>query len=127
MKYVVIALMLFCSCKKTEEKPEGIPGGKGGSFNIAIFPQQGHAGITGKVFIKYGTKTIPSSYAEYDDSSATMIEPRFGPHVHHFGMKAGFYAISAYGYRNNVFLKNDTIIEIKNNQGPSTDYILQLR
>ncbi len=128
MKYLAIVLLLVCACKKKKaEETPGIPGGKGGSYNISIFPQQGQAGVTGKVFIKYGTKTVPSSYSGYSDSSATMVEPGFGPHAHFFALKAGFYAIAAYGTRNGHFLKNDTLLEIKEGQKPSVDYILQLR
>jgi hypothetical protein len=130
MKYLVWAMLLIFACKKAPEKPAdnpGIPGGKGGNKHIAVFPLQGTTGITGKVFIRYGTKTAPSSFSQYDDSSATMIEPGFGPHAHFLSLKPGFYAIGAYGYKGSVYLHADTLIEIRDTQPQSVDYKLQLK
>jgi hypothetical protein len=130
IKYFALALVLICSCKKKEDTPtetsSGIPGGKGGKFHIAVFPMQGSAGLSGKVFIKYGVKTLPSSFNQYDDSSATMTEPGFGPHAHFLSLKPGFYAIGAYANKSRA-LKNDTLIEVRDTQAPSVDVSLQLR
>lgn len=131
MKYPVIILLILCACKKTHDPvPQAAPviaGGKGGTHHIAVFPVQGKSGISGKVFIKYGTKSLPASLSQYDDSSATMTEPGFGPHAHFLSLKPGFYAIAAYGYKSNVRLSNDTLIEIRDTQPPSVDYQLQMR
>lgn len=107
--------------------PVVIPGGKGGNKNIAIFPVFGTKGVKGKVFIKYGAKTIPAKYSDYDDSSATMVEPGFGPHAHFFGLKAGFYAIAAYGNISINNYSNDTLIEVRDSQALSTDINFQLK
>ena len=129
-KYFALALILVCSCKKTSEHTDetgnGIPGGKGGKFHIAVFPMKDSSGLSGKVFIKYGTKTIPDTYAQYDDSSATMTEPGFGPHAHFLSLKPGFYAIAAYAYKSRTIC-NDTLIEVKDTQAPSVDIPLQLK
>lgn len=129
IKYWTLVFVLICSCKKTEtpvEVPSGTPGGKGGKFHIAIFPLQGNAGISGKVFIKYGVKTLPTSFNQYDDSSATMTEPGFGPHAHFLSLKPGFYAIAAYANKSRA-LQNDTLIQVRDTQAPSVDVTLQLR
>lgn len=130
MKVIIglISLALLMSCKKQPVTPvETIPGGKGGNKNLAIFPMFGAKGVKGKVFIKYGTKSIPSRYSDYDDSSATMVEPGYGPHAHFFALKPGFYAIAAYGNISIYEYGNDTLIEIKDSQALSTDLNFQLK
>lgn len=123
-------ILLLMSCGKQEQPvvyPETIAGGKGGNKNIAVFPLFGSKGVKGKVFIKYGTKSVPSDYSGYDDSSATMLEPGYGAHAHFFALKPGFYAIAARGNISINEYGNDTLIEIRDSQALSTDINFQLK
>jgi len=78
-----VFILSVLSCKKQDGSPakpaDIVPGGKGGNMNLAIFPVFGTKGVKGKVLIKYGSKSIPSKYSDYDDSSATMVEPVLAP------------------------------------------------
>lgn len=126
---IIVSLLIVVSCKKSnEEAPmQVLPGGKGGTFNIAIFPENNQIGYPGKVYIKYGSDKQMSNLNMYDDSSATMTEPGFTHHAHFFYLKEGFYAIKAICNVKGNSMTGDTILEIKSNQSKSVDYKLNLK
>ncbi|MCC6818507.1 MAG: hypothetical protein IT245_06440, partial [Bacteroidia bacterium] len=82
LKLSIIYLLVLGSCSKdtTEQPKEELQGGKGGIYNIAIFPEFNSKGYSGKVYIKYGSKEQPTDDL-YSDSSSTMTEPGFTHHA----------------------------------------------
>jgi hypothetical protein len=127
---LIVSLLIVVSCKKSKEEEtpkQALPGGKGGTFNIAIFPENNQIGYPGKVYIKYGSDKQMTNLEMYDDSSATMTEPGFTHHAHFFYLKEGFYAIKAICYVKGNSMTGDTILEIKSNQSKSVDYKLNLK
>ncbi len=112
----------------TPEEPivENVPGGKGGNFNLALFPVNGTTGVEGKCYIKYGCKKIPAAI-KYDDSFTTMVEPGYGPHVHFLKLKEGFYLLGAKGAYKGKQVSGDTIIEVKSVQAATVDLNLQVK
>ncbi len=127
---LIVLVLLLNACKKEiirKDPVKVIPGGIGGTYNIALFPLSGKAGVSGKCYIRYACDAIPAGSTTYNDSSATMVEPGFGPHVHFNGLKEGFYLLSAKGIYNSKEIKGDTIIEIVANQTVPKDYNLQLK
>lgn len=128
-KLICIGVILN-SCRTgnlIEPDEETIPGGKNGTYHIAIFPEYKSSGYSGKVYIKYGTKKSYSSTDYYNDSSATMAEPGFKHHAHFNYLKEGYYAIKSVCMVNSKWMMGDTIIEIKKDQLSPADVKVQLK
>lgn len=126
--YLILMIFLVSACgKSSEEIVPNYQGGKGGNFNLAVFPVKGKKGVSGKVYIKYATLTPIGSLNQADDSVATMVEPGVGPHSHFFGLKTGYYAIKAICSDSNGTYSNDTCIEIRGTQSVNTDFTVQVR
>ncbi len=125
-----ILVVFLASCGKENVPPSKepvIPGGKNGSYHIAIFPEYNKTGYSGKVYIKYGTKSIEADTRFYNDSSATMTEPGYTHHAHFNNLQEGFYAIKSICKVNSKWMLSDTIIEIKNGQLSPADIKVQLK
>lgn len=125
-----LIIIAFVACKTIVDPPDPeiiIPGGKGGKFNITVFPSFQGKGFAGMVYIQYGTKNSSPMVFDYHDSSATMVEPGFTHHAHFFNLKDGFYAIKAICQVNGSRMIGDTVIQIDSMQALSTDYQLTLK
>lgn len=126
LSLLLVFTMLY-SCQSDDVHPEQVPGGKGGNFNLAIFPKIGKKGLPGKVYIKYGSVDKIKDKQTASDSNATMVEPGYGPHVHFFELKEGYYALKTTATDGSMHYVHDTVINIQKGQSISTDINIYLK
>ena len=130
MKKLLLAatsLIIFSACHDKRDrypKPEPVlTGGKGGSYSIAVFPEQSDTGVTGRIFIKYASNTAPQDTSHYDEAKTAQAEPGEGPHAHFEELTAGTYFIRAI----NGSAHADTIIALSSSSPDETDVHLKLK
>lgn len=123
----LLAVLFIFACKPDDVDPVPVPGGKGGTFNLAIFPNVGSKGIAGKVYIKYGSVDPMRDSKNANDSNSTMVEPGYGPHVHFFELKEGYYALKTTSKDGSMNYEHDTVICIQKGQAISTDINIYLK